>query len=150
MALIVLVLISSSFLSQAVATQFQQAALYRDQKRQVLNGNFKADLNHQLSMAKIGSSLVDDSFDCTFKCVSEPKCKSFNFAANPDSNALYLCELLETDKYRTAESNLQANAAFHHFSPWVSFYILICTLKLFIIPFKGFSVRILPCYLTAL
>ena len=150
MALIVLVLISSSFLSQTVATQFQQAALYRDQKRQgVLNGNFKADLNHQLSVTKVSSSLVDDSLDCTFKCVNEPKCKSFNFAANPDSNGLYPCELLETDKYRSAENNFQANAAFHHFSPWVSIVFLSIHSNSSL-PFKGFSVCILPCYFTVL
>ena len=124
MALIILVLISTLFLSQTVANQFQQAALYRDKKRHVLNGNFKVDLNHQLSVTKISSSLVDDSLGCTFKCINEPKCKSFNLAANPDSNGLYVCELLDTDKYRTTANNLQANAAFHHFSPWVSFLSL--------------------------
>ena len=43
-----------------------------------------------------------------------------NFAAYGDSNGLYVCELLATDKYRTSESDLQENGTFHHFSPLAS------------------------------
>ena len=119
MAYIILVLISASFISQTFAT-FQQTALYRNQKRRVFFGNFKPDLNHQLSVTKITSSLVGNSFDCTLNCISEPTCHSFNMVANPDADGLYLCELLDVDKYRAAENDLQPNAAFHHFSPQVS------------------------------
>ena len=118
MLVIVLVFIKISLMP--TVAKFQQTALFRDQKPHVNVGNFKADIHHQLSVTKITSSLVADRFDCTFNCVSELSCKSFNIAANPDSDGLYLCELLDTDKYRTAENDLQVNAAFHHFSPWVS------------------------------
>ena len=40
-------------------------------------------------------------------------------AAYPDSNALYLCELFATDKYRVTEK-LHGSNTFHHFSPRVS------------------------------
>ena len=63
--------------------------------------------------------MVEDQFDCTFVCVAEPKCYSFNMAAYPDSKGFYLCELLATDKYRETKK-FHANATFHHFSPWVS------------------------------
>jgi len=63
--------------------------------------------------------MVEDQFDCTFLCVAEPKCYSFNMAAYPDSKGLYLCELLATDKYRETEK-FHSNATFHHYSPWVS------------------------------
>ena len=104
---------------QTVA-KFQQTALFRDQKRHVNVGNFKADIQHKLIVTKITSSLVADRFDCTFICVSESTCESFNIAANPDSDGLYVCELLDTDKYRATENDLQVNVAFHHFSPLVS------------------------------
>ena len=120
MAIILLVLIIAPVSSQTVA-KFQQAALYRDQKlHKILNGNFKPDLNHQLSVTTISSTLADDKFDCTFKCVNELTCKSFNLAANPDANGLYICELLATDKYTASKNDLQVSASFHHFSPQVS------------------------------
>ena len=123
MTVINFVLIIASFLPRTVANQSWQAALYREQQRiKIGYGNFKPDLNHRVSKANITSLLVDDSLDCSFKCTSELKCKSFNLAANPDSNGLYLCELLDTDKYRAAANDLQRNDAFHHFSPWVSCY----------------------------
>ena len=46
---------------------------------------------------------MEDKLDCTFLCVIEPKCYSFNIAVYPDSKGLYLLELLATDKYREAE-----------------------------------------------
>ena len=62
--------------------------------------------------------MVKGQFFCAFLCVGEPRCYSFNVAEYPDSNGLYLCELLVTDKYR-ATGKLFANATFHHFSPGV-------------------------------
>ena len=120
--MIVLVLISASFLNQAVANFPQlETALYRDKKyRNAVFGNFKPDRHHQLSVPKIASSLVGDKFDCTFNCISEWSCYSFNIAANPDSNGLFLCELLDTEKFTAAVNALQPNASFHHYSPWVS------------------------------
>jgi len=119
MLVIVLVFINISLMTQTAA-KFQQTALFRDQKRHFNFGNFKKDIHHQLSVTKVTSSLFADRFDCTFSCVSESTCKSFNIAANPDSDGLYLCELLDTDKYRAAENDLQVNGAFYHFSPLVS------------------------------
>ena len=120
MAIIILVLIVAPFSSQAVV-KFQQAALYRERKlNNIANGNFKPDLNHQLSVTGISSTSADDKFDCTFKCTGDPKCYSFNLAVNPDSSGLYLCELLATDKYRAATNYLLWSSVFHHYSPWVN------------------------------
>ena len=112
-------LISLSVMLDAVAT-LPQANLYRDLKRQIAFGNFKPDQRHKLVGTKIASSLVSDIIDCTLNCVSESLCKSFNIAARPDSENLYLCELLDTDKHRVSVNDLQANPAFNHYSPWVS------------------------------
>ena len=112
------------FSSQTKAT-FQQAALYRDQRRHhIVNGNFKSYPNRRLVVSKIDSILVGDIFACTFNCVSEPLCKSFNLAVNSDLNDLYLCELLDIHKYRALKDALEVNAAFYHFSPWVRMNIL--------------------------
>ena len=64
--------------------------------------------------------MAADQMDCTFFCVGEPKCRSFNVAAYPDSKGLYLCELLASDKYG-AKTKFHANATFHHYSPKVRF-----------------------------
>ena len=71
--------------------------------------------------------MVRDQFDCTFLCVAEPKCYSFNMAAYHDSKGLYLCELLATDKYRETKK-FHSNATFHRYSPPVR-YILFCLLS---------------------
>ena len=97
----------------------QQASLFRNQESFVHHGNFIPDLFNYLSATKITSILVKDDSDCPFECIDDRKCFSFNVAAYPDSQGLYLCELLDTDRYKTT-NKLQANASFHHYSPWVS------------------------------
>ncbi|CAH3147397.1 unnamed protein product, partial [Porites evermanni] len=97
---------------------FPKANLYRDLKNQTAFGNFQLDQHKKLVGTKIASSLVSDIIDCTFNCVSETLCKSFNIAASPDSENLYLCELLDIDKHRVSIDDLQVNFAFNHYSPW--------------------------------
>ena len=97
----------------------QNSALYRNLTGEISHGNFKCDPFYYLWEEKLTSSMVKGQFSCAFLCVGEPRCYSFNVAEYPDSNGLYLCELLVTDKYR-ATGKLFANATFHHFSPWVS------------------------------
>lgn len=70
---------------------------------------------HYLRVETLSSSTAVDPIDCTFPCVREPNCLSFNIAAYPDVEGIYRCELLATDKY-TAKSKFHANAAFHHYS----------------------------------
>ena len=97
----------------------QQASLFRNQQSFVNHWNFIPDLFHYLSVTKITSILVKDDSDCPFECIGARKCFSLNVAAYPDSQGLYLCELLDTERYKT-RNKLQANASFHHYSPWVS------------------------------
>ncbi|PFX20738.1 Contactin-associated protein-like 2 [Stylophora pistillata] len=94
----------------------QNRALYRYPTGHMSFGNFKYDPFYYLWEEKLTSSMVKGQFPCVFLCVSDPKCYSFNMAANPHSSGLYLCELLVTDKYR-ATGKFSANATFHHFSP---------------------------------
>ena len=97
----------------------ENSALYRNHAGDFSVGDFKRNSFHYLWADRITSSMVEDHLDCTFLCVAEPKCYSFNMAAYPDSKGLYMCELLATDKYRETKK-FHANATFHHFSPWVS------------------------------
>ena len=97
----------------------QNSALYRRPTGHLSFGNFKHDALYYPWEKKLTSSMVKDHFVCAFHCVDEPKCYSFNVAESPDSNGLYLCELLVTDKYR-ATGKFFANSTFHHFSPLVS------------------------------
>ena len=97
----------------------QQSSLNRTGDQKFIFGNFKVDFYQHLSVAASNSLLLKDELDCPFECIAEARCYSFNVAAYPDPKGLYLCELLDTDKYR-ARDKLQANASFHHHSPWVS------------------------------
>ena len=83
--------------SHQIEAMFEQAALYRGEKRQrILNGNLKSDPNRRLVVSKIASHFVEDKFQCTFKCFSQALCKFFNSAMRPHSNGLYVCELLKS------------------------------------------------------
>lgn len=82
-------------------------------------GKFKAIPFHYLWAEKVTSSVVNDELECTFLCIGELKCYSFNIAVYPDSEGLYLCELLATDKYRVTEK-FSVNSTFHYYFPRVS------------------------------
>ena len=110
----------------------QNSALYRNPTGNLSLGNFKCDPFYYLWEEKLTSSMVKGQFFCAFLCVGEPRCYSFNVAEYPDSNGLYLCELLVTDKYR-ATGKLFANATFHHFSPWVSSPCIFGDWKVFLL-----------------
>ena len=98
---------------------FRGRALYRNYQGLLAFGNFKRDYSRQLLAIRISSSFVRDEFECTFGCIAEANCNSFNMAAYPDSKGLYLCELLAADKYRAKKSDFQENVTFHHYSPSV-------------------------------
>ena len=116
--MILLPLLLFLFSQLIVMYSMEDSALYRNPAGDVSVGDFKRNPFHYLWAEKMTSSMVEDQFDCTFLCVVELKCYSFNMAAYPDSKGLYLCELLATDKYRETKK-FRANATFHHYSPWV-------------------------------
>ena len=128
MLLLPLLLFFPSLLGLLFATQ--NSALYRYPTGRASFGKFKCDPFYFLWEEKLTSSMVEDKLDCTFLCVGEPKCYSFNIAVYPDSKGLYLCELLATDKYREAEK-VHANATFHHCSPLVRSLLVITFIHVF-------------------
>ena len=117
MLLLPLLLFCPSLLGLMFAVQ--NSALYRYPIGRVSFGKFKCDPYYYLWEEKLKSSMVKDQLECSFLCIGERKCSSFNIAAFPDSEGLYLCELLANDKFRGTGNSFK-NASFHHFSPWVS------------------------------
>ena len=99
---------------------WMQPSLFRHQFGILSFGSFTQDANHQLVATKLKSFVLNGPIDCTFKCIEEVQCLSFNLAAHPDSDGLYQCDLLATDKYRATAKDFQASDAFHHYSPWVN------------------------------
>ena len=98
----------------------RESALFRNAVGDFSVCDFKQNPFHYLWVKKLTSSMAADQMDCTFLCVGEPKCRSFTMAATPDSQGLYQCELLASDKYG-AKTKFHANATFHHYCPKVGF-----------------------------
>ena len=99
---------------------WMQTSLFRHQFGSLSFGSFTQDANHQLVATKLKSFVLNGPVACAFRCIGEPPCLSFNLAAHPDSDGLYQCDLLATDKYRATAEHFQATDAFHHYSPWVN------------------------------
>ena len=92
-----------------------QEAPYRVENGFLTYGGFHPSFYHSLTATQIAISLSEDKLDCSFACMAESKCASFNIAVNPDSNGLLLCELLDTDVFHD-RGKLRSNASFHHYS----------------------------------
>ena len=126
-----------------------QSSLYRDYKTK--HGKFKSNQNQSLLVTLTKSHFLEDALECSFHCIGDFKCLSYNIAKSPDSNGIYICEVLATDKYR-AKDRLQANSSFHHFSPMVSSFFYgvaqISSVLRVIIRFLMFSVTVVcvECY----
>ena len=119
MTSLVFLLFLSPQLIVSTVRAMQDSALYRNTLGGFSVGDFEKYHFSYLWVKMLASSMAADVIDCTLLCVGEPKCYSFNMAVSPDSNGLYLCELLATDKYRS-KTKFHANATFHHYSPKVS------------------------------
>ena len=103
---------------------FSQGSLPSHQSRNFSSGIFTRDANRQLAVTKLKSFMLDGQVKCGLRCIGEPQCLSYNLAAHPDSDGLYQCDLLATDKYREKEEDLEASDAFHYYSLWVKSYSL--------------------------
>ena len=77
--------------------------------------NFKQDKFSFLNITALVKRAVEDSLSCTFSCLDNLACFSFNVAAFPDKAGKFTCEILSSDKYNNSEGFLPSNT-FHHFS----------------------------------
>ncbi|XP_044181107.1 uncharacterized protein LOC122962245 [Acropora millepora] len=77
--------------------------------------NFQQDKFSFLNITALVKRVVEDSLSCTFNCLDNLACFSFNFAAFPDKAGKFVCEILSSDKYSNSE-NFLPSKALHHFS----------------------------------
>ena len=101
-----------------VINAMQDSTLYLNTVGGFSVGNSEKSPFTHLWVNKLASSMAADQIDCTFLCVGEQKCSSFNMVASPNYKGLYLCDFLATDKYRF-QTKFHVNATFHHYSPKV-------------------------------
>ena len=76
---------------------------------------FMKEEYHYLNVSKVGTFTVYHSLDCTFECLGNPSCLSFNLAAYKGADGKLRCELLSSEKYSNPEE-YKRNESFHHFS----------------------------------
>ena len=76
---------------------------------------FSQDDYHYLNVPVVGSFTVDNTFDCTLKCLRNPCCFSVNLAAYRGANGKIWCELLSSEKYSNPEK-YKRNQTSHHLS----------------------------------
>ena len=66
-------------------------------------------------IAALVKRVAENSFSCTFSCLNNLACFSFNVAAFPDKAGKFTCEILSSDKHNNSEGFLPTKT-FHHFS----------------------------------
>ena len=124
----------------------QAKGLKRDAILGINYANFVVDMFHYLNVGKVGSALVTKLSECTFKCLKEVSCFSFNLAASPDGDDKLWCELLATDKYN-ASDKFQGNESSHHYSVYVRCFSIslakLCRLYFVYILFHELVCRVL-------
>ena len=96
---------------------FSNEQLQRGEQEHLQFGNFKEFLNHMLNISQVLSTVyVSDFVACTFQCLANVACLSFNFAISPNSSStLHVCHLLATDKYNYSSAFVRSDH-FHHFT----------------------------------
>ncbi|KAL9954480.1 hypothetical protein ACROYT_G042026 [Oculina patagonica] len=70
---------------------------------------------HYLNVLRVGTVAVNDVFDCTFECLSNPLCFSVNLAASKGVDGKFWCELLSSDKYRNFTEFKGNKSSNHHY-----------------------------------
>ncbi|XP_067027280.1 C-type lectin domain family 4 member E-like isoform X1 [Acropora muricata] len=114
--LIFLILLSFAHADEETSVDETTAAISRKaipQKFEFVN--FKQDKFSFLNITALVKRAVEDSLSCTFSCLDNLACFSFNVAAFPDKAGKFTCEILSSDKYNNSEGFLPSNT-FHHFS----------------------------------
>ncbi|KAK3722373.1 hypothetical protein QZH41_013701 [Actinostola sp. cb2023] len=58
---------------------------------------------------------VADKMDCVFACTKVDWCRSVNLKTTPQSNGLFVCEMMSSDQF-TSSSNMTSDKAYNHYS----------------------------------
>ena len=79
---------------------------------------------HHLNVSHLVDMFVDDNMDCSFACLQNVLCVSFNVAVSPDEKGKLRCELLpSTSSNNTAK--LTAGSQFYFYEIKVSCKMLV-------------------------
>ncbi|CAH3179242.1 unnamed protein product, partial [Porites evermanni] len=90
-----------SAIPNAVFAQLEEfTTMYHHSLRQDV---FIKEEYYYLNVPKVGTFTVYDSLDCTFECLGNPSCLSFNLAAYKGADGKLRCELLSSEKYSSPE-----------------------------------------------
>ena len=97
--------------------------------------NFLAHKGYYLNVTTVGTELVQDSFECAFKCLQKDPCLSFNLADLDDNIDNLLCELLPSDHYTHSDKFITNHLWYHHSIAvkLFSFFYLIFIITFFVI-----------------
>ena len=77
--------------------------------------NFKQDKFSLLHITALVKRVLENSLSCTFSCLANLACFTFNVAAFPDKAGKFTGEILLSDEYNNSEGFLPSKT-FHHFS----------------------------------
>ena len=70
---------------------------------------------HYVNVPRVGTYIVFDDFDCTYKCLRHPSCLSLNLGASKGADGKLWCELLSSVEYKNTD-DYKRNDTSHHFS----------------------------------
>ncbi|CAH3143665.1 unnamed protein product [Pocillopora meandrina] len=82
---------------------------------EVITASFEIRLFHYLHISVLEKRHVVEPIDCSFACLQNVFCVSFNAAAVADGKGKYWCELLSRNMHSDA-AKLAANYQSHHYS----------------------------------
>lgn len=82
---------------------------------EVITASFEIRLFHYLHISVLEKRYVVEPIDCSFACLQNVFCVSFNAAAVADGKGKYWCELLSSNMHSDA-AKLATNYQSHHYS----------------------------------
>ncbi|XP_022804301.1 uncharacterized protein LOC111341573 [Stylophora pistillata] len=82
---------------------------------ELTTASFEISLFHYLDITPLDKRLVVDPIDCSFACLRNIFCVSFNVAAVASEKGKYWCELLSSI-VNTVDAKLVADHGSHHYS----------------------------------
>ena len=86
---------------------------------QFIKLRFESRSFHYLNITRLEATFVDDKLDCSFACLQNNFCVSFNVAVFADDKAKLWCELLPSTRHNNSVWLTSHNES-HHYSVQVS------------------------------
>ena len=71
--------------------------------QRLVQNQFESHSYFSLNVGNLRTTFVDDHFDCSFVCLQNALCVSFNVAVFPTDTGKYRCELLPSTSYNNNE-----------------------------------------------